>query len=238
LETATFNVTTNADSGASSLRQAVADASAGDTITFDANLGTITLTTGQIDITKTLTIIGPVAGQTIDGNQNGRIFGVTQVDTPLTLENLKLINGKVSGAAYDCSSSRGGAVCTRVGELVLTNSTVSGNTASSGYSGGGVLSDGTTGNEVTLVSSILAGNIAGGTANDCEMSSGSATASYSLIQASAKACGVTDGASNNRVGVNPRLAVLADNGCATLAGYSLRPNSCPSSRQPGPRHWQ
>ncbi|MBK8741935.1 MAG: hypothetical protein IPM02_21580 [Betaproteobacteria bacterium] len=64
----TYNVTTNADSGAGSLRNAVAQANAhpgADTITFNAGLGTISLTTGQIDITEALTINGgPASGQT------------------------------------------------------------------------------------------------------------------------------------------------------------------------------
>jgi len=152
------------------------------------------------------------------GNAGGGVFGECGAGTRCGSSGVTLTSSTVSGNT--AGKDGGGIFNDAFHQSIVTfiNSTVSGNTAGSGYSGGGVLSDGTTGNEVTLVSSILAGNVAGGTANDCEMSSGSATASYSLIQASAKACGVTDGASNNRVGVNLRLAVLADNGCATLAG--------------------
>ena len=162
-------------------------------------------------------LIALVSGNTV-GNAGGGVFGECGAGTRCGSSGVTLTSSTVSGNT--AGKDGGGIFNDAFHQSIVTfiNSTVSGNTAGSGYSGGGVLSDGTTGNEVTLVSSILAGNVAGGTANDCEMSSGSATASYSLIQASAKACGVTDGASNNRVGVNLRLAVLADNGCATLAG--------------------
>ena len=48
----TLTVTRNADSGAGSLRAAIAMAQPGDTIQFDASLAnqTITLTTGQLEI--------------------------------------------------------------------------------------------------------------------------------------------------------------------------------------------
>ena len=49
------------DSGPGSLRQALADASDGDTITFDPSLNwqTIGLTSGELVIDKSITIIGP-----------------------------------------------------------------------------------------------------------------------------------------------------------------------------------
>ena len=73
-------VTTNADSGAGSLRQAIIDACPGSTITFDtagvfATPQTITLTTGELVIDKSLTIDGPGASQlTVSGNNASRVF--------------------------------------------------------------------------------------------------------------------------------------------------------------------
>src|SRR2546428_12658102 len=60
---ATLNVTNNAESGAGSLRQAIADAHAGDEIQFAAALNsqTIALTSGQLAVAKNLTITGPAA---------------------------------------------------------------------------------------------------------------------------------------------------------------------------------
>ena len=72
---ATFNVTTTADAGAGSLRQAIldADATAGpDTITFQAGLGTIGLTGGHMLVTDDLTITDPEADVTIDADDSGR----------------------------------------------------------------------------------------------------------------------------------------------------------------------
>src|SRR5262245_38214583 len=61
----TFHVTTLGDSGAGSLRAAVARANShpgADTIDFDPGLaGTIALTGGELDITGDLTITGPGA---------------------------------------------------------------------------------------------------------------------------------------------------------------------------------
>ncbi len=79
---ATFTVTSLNDSGPGSLRQAVLDANATfgpDTIEFQAGLtGTITLTTGEIQITDALTLNGPGAGVlAISGNNKSRIFNAT-----------------------------------------------------------------------------------------------------------------------------------------------------------------
>lgn len=60
---ATLTVTTNADSGTGSLRQAIADATAIDTITFDASLSGETITlSSPIDITHAVEIVGLVDG--------------------------------------------------------------------------------------------------------------------------------------------------------------------------------
>ena len=72
----TITVTNTNDSGPGSLRQALADAIDGDTVTF-AVTGTITLTSGGLVIDKDVTISGPGADQlSIDGNQGDLCFGV------------------------------------------------------------------------------------------------------------------------------------------------------------------
>src|SRR5690349_20387724 len=62
---ASLTVTNTNDSGPGSLRQAIADAQSGDTITFASGLHgqTISLTSGQLAISRDLTINGPGAGQ-------------------------------------------------------------------------------------------------------------------------------------------------------------------------------
>src|SRR6266699_2540647 len=57
-------VTSTADNGPGSLRQAIANAAAGETIDFAVS-GTITLTSGELLITKNLISSGPVASNLV-----------------------------------------------------------------------------------------------------------------------------------------------------------------------------
>ena len=71
---ATLTVTSLADSGTGSLRAAVASAAANDTVNITAT-GTITLTSGEIAVTRAMSITGPgVAALTVSGNGVSRIF--------------------------------------------------------------------------------------------------------------------------------------------------------------------
>ena len=81
VEAATFNVTSLADSGAGSLRDAIGQANAApgaDTITFGVT-GTITLAS-TIPILGPLTIQGPgAASLSISGNDAVRIFSISDI---------------------------------------------------------------------------------------------------------------------------------------------------------------
>ena len=73
---ATITVTNTNDSGAGSLRQALSDGNNGDTINF-AVTGTITLTSGELLVDKSLTISGPgIATVAVDGNTTSRVFHI------------------------------------------------------------------------------------------------------------------------------------------------------------------
>ena len=72
----TLTVTSTGDSGPGSLRQAIADASPGDTIVF-AVTGIIVLTTGELSVNKDLIIEGPGADNlAINGNSASRVFSI------------------------------------------------------------------------------------------------------------------------------------------------------------------
>jgi hypothetical protein len=93
-------VTTNADSGAGSLRaQIAAAAPAGDEIQFDLPLpNSILLTTGELLIEKSLTITGPGADLlTISGGQISRVIRIDeeQVQFTVAISGLTIANGFV-----------------------------------------------------------------------------------------------------------------------------------------------
>ena len=92
LEAAPVLVTNTTDSVAGSLRQALADASGGDTISFGVT-GTIILSTGELVVNKNLTINGPGWDNlTVDGNHASRVFHVSGGVTA-TLSDLTIANG-------------------------------------------------------------------------------------------------------------------------------------------------
>ncbi|MBD2327491.1 Calx-beta domain-containing protein [Alkalinema sp. FACHB-956] len=136
---ALVTVTNTNNSGAGSLREAIANAKTGDTITFAANLANQTITlSSQLDIPagKNLIIDGAAAaGLKISGNNATRILQLnSNVDFPtsLTVKNLALVNG--------FTRDRGGAITTtHKAKLTVENVTFSNNTADNG--GGAIYSE-------------------------------------------------------------------------------------------------
>ena len=112
---ATIVVTTTSDTNDGvcdancSLREAVSASSNGDVIVFSPLFNspqTITLTSGQISISKNLTIAGPGSSLlTVSGNNNSRIFYISNNAT-VAMSGLKLTNGR-AGTSSDHS---GGAI--------------------------------------------------------------------------------------------------------------------------------
>jgi hypothetical protein len=112
------------DSGPGSLRQAVLDANAqpgADTIRFAHGLhGTITLTSGQLDITDGLTIDGPAAGRlAVSGNHASRVFEVGN-GIPAAIDGLTITNGR---------ANEGGGILNDGGALTLAHVLLSDNRA-------------------------------------------------------------------------------------------------------------
>jgi hypothetical protein len=136
-------VTNGDDSGVGSLRQIIADACPGSTVTFQAGVTTVALTTAELFIDKNLTIDGGANGVTItrSGAAQFRIFNIgggTVAFSTLTISN----GGHASQA--------GGIQNT--GDLTLTNCAITGNTAPQA---GGVQNDGT----LTVNGCTFSGNI-------------------------------------------------------------------------------
>ena len=87
----TITVINTNDSGPGSLRQALADANDGDIIGF-AVTGTIALTSGQLLVTNSLTILGRGAESlAVDGNAASRVFHIGPSKT-VTISSLTVTN--------------------------------------------------------------------------------------------------------------------------------------------------
>jgi len=124
---ATDTVTSAADAGAGSLRATISSASAGDNIVFAAGLSgqTITLTSGEIVISKNLTITGPGASQLgVSGNNASRVFRLG-VGVTATIQGVTITKGSLTGATGAAAAgggSGGGGGAMGAGLLVDSNS--------------------------------------------------------------------------------------------------------------------
>ena len=158
----TFTVTSLADSGAGSLRQAILDAnstSGDDQIVIQSGLnGTIALTSGQMMISDTVEITGHGAADSIiDAQGASRIFEITS--GAVSLNGLTLQNGQTTAnnVNYADNTNNGGAIKSlSAGTLTISGSTLSGNvTVGGGAHGGAIFSDA---GAIVISESILSGN--------------------------------------------------------------------------------
>ncbi|AMV36074.1 hypothetical protein [Planctomyces sp. SH-PL62] len=127
----TLIVTNVGDGGPGSLRAQIAAAASGDTIRFDNALvgRTITLTTGELAISRSVSIIGPGSNRlTISAGLNSRIFDVAPSQAPgvsasalidVSIAGLTITQGRAtSGSPH---GSRGGGVYASSADLILTD---------------------------------------------------------------------------------------------------------------------
>jgi trimeric autotransporter adhesin len=147
---ATITVTSNADSGAGTLRQAIAGAINGDIITFSSSM-TISLTTvtsgNMLAISKNLTIDGDLnndgtADVTLNAQNRGRVLAVSGGAT-VTLDGIVLTNGLVSGNGGGFGGTIGGDafgaglhVSGAGTKVTVLGSTITANAAAGGGGGG------------------------------------------------------------------------------------------------------
>src|SRR5262245_15143972 len=153
---ASFTVTSTADSGPGSLRDAIAAATASpgaDEITFQLPGCPCTITlASELEVPGgELTIMGPGAAQlTLSGNHAVRVLRV-EAAAKLEVQGVTIADGNTAGL-------RGGGIHNS-GTLAVSNSTISDNSAPSNFGGGGILNSGGT---VSLRNSIVANSLQGG----------------------------------------------------------------------------
>jgi len=175
-------VTNTNDSGAGSLRDALASANDGDIIDATGVSGIILLTSGELQITHAVTINGSGAENlTVASNGAFRVFD--NLTSGVSIAALTITNGSTTGGGggiineggsaatlrvSDCnitgnSADFGGGIFNSNGTLTVNNCTISDNDA--GFSGGGIFNSALNGAATTLVtSSTISGNSAN--AND------------------------------------------------------------------------
>ncbi len=186
---ATLTVTNGSNTGAGSLRNAISSATSGDIIVF-SGVTTVTLTSGELNINKNLTISGG-SGVTVtrSGSTLFRIFNISP-GFVATLNNLTISNGSSdyggaiqvqgSGASLTLNSCTvqnsfatqiGGGIYSSNGALTITNSTIKNNTCTNGAAG--LFTPG----DFSMTGSTVEGNTNSGTYAILIQTGGSATIS-------------------------------------------------------------
>jgi hypothetical protein len=151
-----ITVTNTNDTGPGSLRQALADANDGDTIAFDSTLKgqTISLTSAELMIDKSVTITGP-------GPDVLAVSGSFSTFRVLHVMPGRTVN--IAGLTITLGFPQfgvGGGILNDHATLTVTNCSVATNLA---YGGGGIYNDGRSGSAtLTIIDSTVTGNGAGG----------------------------------------------------------------------------
>jgi hypothetical protein len=120
---ATITVANNNDAGPGSLRQAIADATPGETIVLPAN--TYTLTSAELTIAKSLTIAGDGAGDTIVRAGGAfRVVNVSGAGNEVSISGVTIRDGTVESPG---GVAKGGGVSSQDANLTLEHVVVTNN---------------------------------------------------------------------------------------------------------------
>jgi hypothetical protein len=224
-------VTSTADSGTGSLRDAITSVCAGGTVTFDPALtsggpAVITLLTALPDLSSNMTIEGPgsnrltVQRSTAQGTPDFRIFFINNRN--VTISGMTITNGKTPDGASGTtggSAQSGGGILQAGGILTLTDLVITGNRTGNGGAatggstsfggdggfGGGISSSGT----LTMTNCVVSNNTTGNGGSGGYGHSGGYGGGIQLGSGSATLTNVT--VSGNRTG---------DGGVGINSGYS------------------
>ena len=150
----TLTVSNTNNAGEGSLRQAIADASPGDTIVVPASSSHYAVTSDQLTIAKNVTISGGGArGTVIDaGNGTHRVIEITA-------GTVSISGVTITGGNTNDSDDGGGIHLDTGATLTLSNAAVTGNTVdTNSWAGGGIFAN--TGSTLTITSSTIANNVA------------------------------------------------------------------------------
>jgi hypothetical protein len=214
----TITVTNTNDSGPGSLRQVLANANNGDTISFTVT-GTIALTSGGLPVTKNVTISGPGANQlAVNGNQALFVFGVFPQRT-VSISGLSIRNAQVG-------------VYNNQGTLSVSNCVLSGNSSAGLYNDA---SQGSIGASMTVANSIISNNSGTGAYNNqgtlavssCVLS-GNSTGVYNNAGQDGASMTVTNSIISNNSGTGAFNFLPVDEGgcaCMTISGSTVSNNA-------------
>jgi hypothetical protein len=132
VQAGTITVTSTADDGPGTLRAAITSAGNNDVLNFSLSYpATITLTTGELFITRNLTITGPgSANLSVSGNNGSRVFNIGT-------SNLVAISGLTIAGGSATAGGVGAGIYADHATLTLTQCVISGNNASGGSTAAG-----------------------------------------------------------------------------------------------------
>ena len=181
----TLTVLNTLDKGAGSLRDTITNAKSGDTIVFAPSLNgqTITLTSDELTINKSLDIEGPGASLlAISGNDANRVFDISEGNT-VTIAGLTITHGRAKSAGGNgTSGAPGGGILNAGSTLTIANDILSYNEAvNSDFGAGGGAIGNRNGATLSVTGSTFIGNQAigrdgGGVAGGGAISNDGATA--------------------------------------------------------------